>query len=567
MRDVTAVYLQRLQAELDKAFSGSDASLTQVRMRVFERVRHLYKEQNLISSVLAELYRNDNWDSGIMNVLAKVGGYLRVSRVFILEKSSQQEDLILSHVWHCENNPSRKGVTLPRSASHHLFEYFSSNESYRITDLDNISPEYAGYLLSLDIVSCLIFPITEQGQVFGFIGLDECERKREWTEDETGIMDILAELVSHAILQRRAQKELIHSNQILISVLDSIQAIVVIVELETNKILYLNQFARNIFGDVIGEVCWEVLHGGLSAQCDNCPRPGHGAYQDEIVVTKEIENSVWKRWYHTTNSIIDWIDGKKGHLQIAIDITDRVEAENQIRISAVKLEELNLMKDKFISILAHDLKNPLNTLMGFAEIMRNRTYQLTYDEINEYSDLIHLATRNTHQLLQNLLTWAQSQSGKIKFSPIEVDLKQLLDNTVDFIKPIAQQKAIRIYKRYQKSRTAHIDPNMITTAVRNLMSNAVKFTRSGGEITLKLYQNGFFACIDVIDNGVGMSEEDLNKLFRIDIDYRSIGKGTTEKGTGLGLILTKEFITLHKGTIEVKSKEGMGTTFTICLPL
>jgi len=565
VKRVTDEYLKRLQTELDKAFSGSGGSLPEIKDEVFGDVRRLYEEQSLISAVLAELYRNDDCDSGIMSVLARVGSYLNVSRVFILEKVSGQDDLTLAYVWHRRKYPSRKGVTLPKSATRHLFDYFRDNQSYRITDLDKISPEYADYLSSLDIVSCLIFPLTMQGQVFGFIGLDECERKREWNETEIHISEILAELVSQSILQRRSQRELLYSHEVLTSVLDSVQAIVVIVEPETNRILFLNQFTRNIFGDVIGEVCWKVLHGDLSQKCDNCPRPGYGQYTGELVVTKEIENSVWKRWYHTSNSIINWIDGKKGHLQIAIDITDRVEAEQQIRISAEKLAELNAMKDKFISILAHDLKNPLNNLMGFAEIMRNRTYQLTYDEINEYSDLIYQSTRNTHQLLNNLLTWAQSQSGKIKFNPIEVDIKQLLDNTVEFIKPIAQQKAITIHKRYQKSRILRIDPNMITAVVRNLMSNAVKFTERNGEIQIRLYQHKSYICVDIIDTGIGMSDEDIAKLFRIDVDHRTIGKSNLEKGTGLGLILTREFVSLHDGRLEVTSKEGEGTTFTICL--
>ncbi len=566
MRDVNSEYLNRLKAELDKAFEGTDQSLRPIKDQVLSGIRHLYEEQSLVAAVLSELYRNADWDGGIRNVLAQVGEYLQVSRVFILEKMGGDEDLALSYVWHRKNYPSPKGVVLPKSATHHLFEYFSSNESYRITDLDRISPEYARYLGSLSIQSCLLFPITMQGNVFGFIGLDECERKREWTESEMNLIEILSELVSSAILQRRSQRELVHSHEILTSILDSIQAIVVIVEPETDRILYLNQFSRNIFGDVVGEICWKVMHGDLSSRCGNCPRPGYGEFIDEIVVTKEIENSVWKRWYHTTNSIIDWIDGQKGHLQIAIDITDRVEAERQIRISADKLSELNIMKDKFISILAHDLKNPLNNLMGFAEIMRNRTYQLTYDEINEYSDLIYQSTRNTHQLLQNLLTWAQSQSGKIRYTPIEVDIKQLLDNTIEFITPLARQKAIKIHKGYHKSRPVHIDPNMITTVIRNLMSNAVKYTGQGGEITIKLYHHNSYICIDVVDTGVGMSEEDIAKLFRIDVDHRSIGKSRMEKGTGLGLILAKEFVTLHNGMIEVKSTEGEGTTFTICLP-
>jgi signal transduction histidine kinase len=483
-----------------------------------------------------------------------------------MERVGESENLELKYLWHHQDYPSKSGA-LPPEISSHMFGYLQDNDFYKIDSTESIDANYAKHLQGLNVQSCLIFPIKMQNRIFGFIGIDECSKIRSWSQEEIRLIRILADLVSHAILQKITQNELKHSTDILNTVLDNVHAMIAVIEIETDKILYLNQYARNVFGDVIGEVCWKQLHGDLTSPCDNCPRPGYGEYKDQDVVIKDIQNSHWKRWYHTTNTIIEWKDGQKAHLEIAIDITDRMETEKQFRLTTKRLEELNKTKDKFFSIVAHDLKNPLFSLMGFAEIIRNNNQQLSPDEITEYSDLIYQSARNTHQLLQNLLTWSQSQTGKLRFNPMMVNMNQLLENAVEFVRPIAKQKQIRIEKDFQTEKALSVDPNMITAAVRNLLTNAVKFTPQDGLVRLKYYQQEGQYCIDVQDSGIGMSADDIDKLFRIDVDHRSIGKSYTDaKGTGLGLILVKEFVNLHNGRVRVQSVEDEGSVFTLCLP-
>ncbi len=560
-------YVNLISSEIKKAFADKGLSPQQLESLVLEKVNTLIEEQDFISEILADLYRIQNWDKAIKTVLGKTGEYLDVSRIFIMERVGNTQNLILEYLWHKSDYPSQSGITLPDSISAHLFDYLKNNDYYSINSTDNTTAEYARYLQSLNINSCLIFPIKMHERIFGFIGLDECSRTRNWDEDEIRMISMLSELVSHAILQKITQKELSRSNEILNQVLDSIHAIITVIDVETNRILYLNKFATNVFGDVVGEICWKQLHGDLSSPCENCPRPGQGEYKDEEVVIKEIQNTYWKRWYHTTNTIIEWKEGQRAHLEIAIDITDRVETETQMRFTTKRLEELNQTKDKFFSIVAHDLKNPMYSLMGFAEIIRNTNQQLSPEEITEYSDLIYQSARNTHQLLQNLMVWSQSQTGKLRYNPIPVSMNQLLDNAIEFTKPVALQKDITINKDYAINQSLNIDPNMITAAIRNLLTNAVKFSHLKSEIIVRLYSTDSQYCVAIQDYGIGISEEDLQKLFRIDVDHRSIGTVHTDaKGTGLGLILVKEFITMHQGSIDVQSEVGKGSTFTICLP-
>ncbi|MDD2332599.1 MAG: GAF domain-containing sensor histidine kinase [Candidatus Cloacimonetes bacterium] len=559
-------YKELLRNEIDIAFGDPGRSLEDIRKVVTDTIERLISEQQFTAEITMDLYRIKDWDEALNTVLRKTGEFLSVSRIFIVEKDSKG-GFVLNYLWHEKSYPSSSGITMPELVSEHIENYLNQHEYYYIEDSGSIDPVYSAYLKSLDIKAALILPIMMHGEIHGYIGMDECRQRRAWNDAEIYLIRLLAEVMSHAILQKRTLNELKSSHHTLATVLDNIQAFVTVMDISNDRILYLNRYARNVFGDAEGGICWQQLHENLTGQCANCPRPGVGKYKDQEVVIQEIQNSVWKRWYHTTNTIIDWTDGKKGHLEIAFDITDRVEAENQNKQSTIRLTELNQTKDKFFSILAHDLKNPLFSLMGFAEIIRNRSSQMTPEEISEYSDLIYQSARNTYQLLQNLMVWSQGQTGKLRFKPNPVDVKNLLENIIEFVRPIAQQKNIELVMDCKAHLILNLDLNMITTALRNLITNAIKFSHSNKKVVLSFYRRQQNMCFDVADEGVGLSEEDIGKLFRIDIDHRSIGQELTEnKGTGLGLIITKEFVSQHGGCIEVKSKVGEGTTITICLP-
>jgi signal transduction histidine kinase len=291
--------------------------------------------------------------------------------------------------------------------------------------------------------------------------------------------------------------------------------------------------------------------------------------KDGEILYREVQNEVNGSWYHTANSLIEWIDGRTAHLQIAVDISDRIEMENKLRQTADELMETNKTKDKFFSIIAHDLKNPFLSLMGFSEILTHKSRQLSIAEIEEFSNLIHESAKNAHSLLQNLLTWSQSQTGKLKFQPQEMNIMLMADNCLESVKLLASQKQISLEKDYMQMPTMYEDVNMLNTVIRNLLTNAVKFTNEGGTVKLYLKTEEDEAVIIVEDNGIGMTEDELTKLFRVDVSNKLIGGNAApgSKGTGLGLILCKEFVQRHGGTISVTSKSGKGSSFMVRLPL
>ncbi|MCK5170631.1 MAG: tetratricopeptide repeat-containing sensor histidine kinase, partial [Bacteroidales bacterium] len=222
------------------------------------------------------------------------------------------------------------------------------------------------------------------------------------------------------------------------------------------------------------------------------------------------------------------------------------DANKKLIDSELNLKELNATKDKFFSIIAHDLKNPFQSLLGFSEILYDRRDQLKQEEINEYSRLIFESSQNLYSLLGNLLQWAKTQLGNTKLSPKNVNIYESLNDILDLFNLTALNKNINIINLIEKDTYAFVDKHVASSVFSNLISNAIKFTNQGGEIKISCKESNNRLTISVLDNGNGISEGNINKLFRIDQGYST--KGTeNESGTGLGLILCKEFVEKHGG--------------------
>ena len=242
------------------------------------------------------------------------------------------------------------------------------------------------------------------------------------------------------------------------------------------------------------------------------------------------------------------------------------DANKKLTISENNLKELNATKDKFFSIIAHDLKNPFQSLLGFSETLYNQIDELNNDEISEYTKLIYESSQNLFNLLGNLLQWSQSQLGSMKFSPKPINVYGSVDDVLSVFGTSAQKKNIKVVCSVAKDTTVFADKHVVSTVLRNLISNALKFTNQGGEIEISSVKSDKKIFISVKDNGKGISKENLEKLFKIDQGYST--KGTeNESGTGLGLILCKDLISHSNGEIFVESTLGKGSNFKFTLPI
>ncbi len=233
--------------------------------------------------------------------------------------------------------------------------------------------------------------------------------------------------------------------------------------------------------------------------------------------------------------------------------------------SESELKKTNAQKDMFFSIIAHDLRSPFTSLLTYSEYLSQNLRDLSMEEIAKYSDSIYKSTNNLFRLVENLLQWSRIQSGRVEFDPMKFNITALTNATVNILETVANEKQIRIRNNCQEKVTVYADMNMIETVIRNLISNSIKFTNTGGQIVIDIKNSNQNVEVNVSDNGVGIKEEDMKRLFKI--DERLTTQGTqNEKGTGLGLILCKDFIEKNSGQIWVESKYGEGTTFKFLLP-
>ena len=246
---------------------------------------------------------------------------------------------------------------------------------------------------------------------------------------------------------------------------------------------------------------------------------------------------------------------------------DRVEKERMaaaLRESERQLQELNASKDKFFAILAHDLKNPLIGFLSFAKLLE-QVEDLEQAEFTKLTNAFRTSAENLFALLENLLLWAQLQQGMIEAIPSEVPIGAFAERNITLLAPNAAQKQITLTNLIQAEIPVAVDVMMIDTVVRNLLANAIKFTEAGGAVAISATQDGDTVTVRVADTGIGIPPEKLLNLFRIDAKCRREGTAG-EKGTGLGLILCKEFVEKNDGRIWVESEVGKGTTFTFTLP-
>lgn len=314
-----------------------------------------------------------------------------------------------------------------------------------------------------------------------------------------------------------------------------------------------------------------VIHNKYSTMPNKKGMPeGHAEVTREVIVPF-IRSGKVKALIGLGNKLTDYTDKDVKTIEIlisfAMNIVIRKETEDELIQREIKLKELNSTKDKFFSIIAHDLKSPLGNFMQVTEYLFETYNDISDSERLKFLELMKVNAKSIYNLIENLLVWARSQRGNIKFEPEYFDLKFLIDNTINLLMLSANKKNIKIRINPESNRSIYADPNLLTIVVRNLVSNAIKFTRENGIIEIgvdinKSSQDEVY--IYIKDSGIGMNEDTISKLFRIDQSITNLGTNG-ETGTGLGLILCKEFVAKHSGIIEVVSQINSGSTFYFSL--
>ena len=242
------------------------------------------------------------------------------------------------------------------------------------------------------------------------------------------------------------------------------------------------------------------------------------------------------------------------------------ELESKVQERTKDLKELLATKDKFFGIIAHDLKNPFSGLIGASELLLYHGDEFDKKKLRGITELMHNSAKNIFIMLENLLEWARTQTGNISFNPEKIYVKEIVSENITNIKAFADHKGVSISTNDMNGLMLLGDRNMINTIIRNLLNNAVKFTSKEGKVKISAVKSSDSIIFSIKDSGIGIRQEDINKLFRIDVKFSRQGTAS-ETGTGLGLILCKEFIEKHKGEIWVESKENEGSEFKFIIPV
>ena len=394
-------------------------------------------------------------------------------------------------------------------------------------------------------------------------------------DEKNNVVGVLG--ISRDITEQRKEREELKEREEKISLLlNSTAEGIYGIDLNGNC-TFANKSCVDILGfdspeNLIGKNMHNLIHhsylDNTPMNIENCKvniavKDGYGTHVDDEVYWR-MDNTCFPVEYYSYPQIKN---GKTiGAVITFMDITQKKEAEDKLRLYSKELNELNSDKDKFIKILAHDLRSPFTSLIGFSDFILNNIEELDIETIKSQIEIINQTSNTTFNMLEDILIWLNNLSGKLKIEPTNFYLKEVCDKITPPLRIDANSKNIEIKCSNVKDISIFADKNMIMTILRNLISNAIKFTNTNGEINVALEITDREIMISVSDNGVGISEDALKTIWINSYNNKTIGT-SGEKGTGLGLTICKEFVEKHGGKIWVESQVGVGSNFKFTIPL
>ena len=281
-----------------------------------------------------------------------------------------------------------------------------------------------------------------------------------------------------------------------------------------------------------------------------------------------MEGSTIDNWYLVVSMFV-MSASSIGFIMLLKEIDQKTIVQNNKRIEQdkLKLEDLNSTKDKLFSIIAHDLRSPFNSILGFSDLLTDHVEDFDVAKSKKYLGIINSSAQNTLVLLENLLDWAKSSTGQILLDPQSINISSIITEILEQSRSAAMVKGITLdYQPKEDEVIIYSDADILRTILRNLMTNAIKFTPTGGRVVIESIIRDDQLELSISDTGIGMNNDKLNTLFSISSNASTLGT-SKEKGSGLGLVLCKEFVEKLGGRIKVESEEGKGSRFSFTLPL
>jgi len=408
--------------------------------------------------------------------------------------------------------------------------------------------------------------IHKNGGIIWVITSTACVRK----EDHS--VDYFIVTLQDITKRKQAQEAVLQERILLRTLIDNLPDTIYVKDIEGRKIIAniadLKFSGHSSEKEVIGKTDIEIYPGetglrGHSEDMEILKNHRQIVNQEESFISGEGK----ELWLYTTKiPLLDEAGSLKGLVGIGRDFTKLKETERILENQAEELRELNATKDKFFSIIAHDLRSPFGGFLNLTKIMAEELQDMSMEKIQEFATMMSKSASAVFGMLENLLEWSRMQRGQVKYEPVTINLQEKICRFLTVIGPVANQKQIVIEIDIPEELRICADERMLESTIHNLVSNAIKFTGRGGSVAIEAHQaDDRSVVISVKDTGIGMSKKIVDQLFRIDENPSRPGT-EGEASSGLGLLLCKEFIEKNGGKIWVESEEGLGSTFYIRLP-
>ena len=522
-----------------------------------------------LNEALLELIKSKTPKESIYNIFDTIGRHLGIVSIYSFLTKTEGDEIF------SENEITWVNKTLmayyPKLENRKInfleitpliVQRVSSGKYFCTTDCEIYDYERK-VLNKFSIKSLLATPIIFEDNYIGYILYIDTINDRVWKDYEIKLLSFLANSIGSNYINFANESVLVNTNQRLYAVINSIPGPVNIIKsnleiIDSNQWITLGWEPKlpdkianleDIRFDTVNKSFYDVKSIQISQKTGKPTVRLTTDFEDEVLglslllITQPIINDKNEIW---------------AYVQIGLDVSE-------LRLSQKLLRETIRTKDKFFDIIAHDLRNPINALNTLLDDLLRNYNKLSLNEIY-YSNLqIQESIIILSQLLNNLLEWARSQTGRINYHPDFIDASYIARNVTEINFDIARIKNITIDNQIDYGTIVYVDSNMLYTILRNLVSNAMKYSNPYGIITIQAQANDDFTVFSVSDNGVGISKDRIDKLFKL--EFVQSTKGTNqEKGTGLGLILCKEFVEKNGGKIWVESTENVGTTFYFSVP-
>ena len=536
-------------------------------IETLRRSEYLFNQQKVLSDVTQLLGSGYNLSASLNSILKIVGEHTGVSRVYIFENDSSNQ--ITSNTYEWCNEFITPQIELLQNTPYEIIpswkELLLNNGFIFSENISELPQDIRDVLEPQEIKSILIYPITVEGNFYGFIGFDECKRNKIWEKEELALLKTVSNVLSNSF-ERREYLERLKSSEIRLKMaIESANEALWDWNFQSGE-LYLNENWYKMSGYTSEELSglsnlWYrfIDKEDLPNVIDNWNRhiSGETEFYEQInrIVTKEGS----KKWVITKGMVVK--RDKDGNplraVGIQADITEQKEREEELR-------KLVATRDMYFSIIAHDLRGPIGSFAGLTEMMN--TSSLDKESEKEIISELAKLSKSTFELLENLLIWARSQRGDVALNLTQINLSTLVEIVLSPLKTLAQQKNISLINEVKDGTTVFADSEALSLIIRNIVSNSIKFTKSGGRVLVSSKKRDSLMEISIIDNGIGMPKEVADRLFTSD-GYQTRRGTDNEKGSGLGLMMSSDFVKRMGGEIKVESIENIGTRVFFTVPV